>query len=176
MLGSIALEIAENVVISVVSYNAYVDCDLINDDDGNPDEIVLKAGYNTVGLVEDGHVDYVLDGKQKDPLQDFRAGRRKAIPHTNPDDPALSEGYNTSTGYDDSDTPKTVVLTATHDATCFAYVDGNLTSGATPVGRIHQIDWDASKKKFTCFVDTRSSTPPHDWVRDNNPNNCMPTT
>ena len=134
MLGSIALEIAENVVISVVSYNAYVDCDLINDDDGNPDEIVLKAGYNTVGLVKDGHVEYVLDGKEKDPLQTFRAGRRKPIPHTNPEDPALSEGYNTSTGADDNDPPRTAVLTATKDATCFAYVDGNLTSGATPVG------------------------------------------
>ncbi len=176
MLGSIALEIAENVVISVVSYNAYVDCDLINDEDGNPDEIVLKAGYNTVGLVEDGHVEYVLDGKKKDQFEPFRAAKRIPIPNTNPDDPALSEGYNTSTGYNDNDPPETVVLTAKKDATCFAYVDGNLTSNGTPVGRIHQIDWDASKKKFTCFVETRSSTHPHDWVRDNNPNNCMPTT
>ena len=176
MLGSMASEIAKNVAIATVSYHAYADCDLTYDDDDNPDEIVLKAGYNTVGLVEDGHVEYLLSGKKKDPLQTFRAEKRIPIPETNPPGEALSEGYNTSTGYDDSDPPETVVLTATKDATCFAYVDGNLSSDGTPVGRKHQIDWDASKKKFTCFVETRSSTPPHDWVRDDDPNNCMPTT
>ena len=112
---------------------------------------------------------------KKNPLQAFRAQKRIPIPETNPPGEALSEGYNTSTGYNDNDPPETVVLTATRDATCFAYVDGHLSSGGTQVGRKHQIDWDASKKKFTCFIETRSSTAPHDWVRDSNPNNCMPT-
>ena len=71
MLGSIALEVVKNVAIATVSYNAYVDCDLTYDEDDNPDEIVLKAGYNTVGMVEDGHVEYVLDGKQKKPASGF---------------------------------------------------------------------------------------------------------
>lgn len=170
MFGSIVSEVVKNVATTVVSYNAYADCDLRYDDDGNPDEIVLKAGYNTTGMVS-GFVDYRLDGKKKNPLQTFIDGSRKEIPAG----AVISEGHNTDTGYGRGEEPRpTIVLTAKKDAMCFAYVDGAI-AGGVKVGKRHQINWRAQTKRFTCEIKERSAADPEQWVIVENRDRCMPS-
>ncbi len=116
MLGCTVAGI-KNAGLGLAHYNAYVNARIKTDEHGN-EYVFLQAGYSTVGLHEDGHVDYQMEGRELGTNARFISPpARKAIPHTDPPGPALSEGYTTD-DYDGEGS--SVKLRADRDASVYA--------------------------------------------------------